>query len=131
VSISTFINLPVSDLPAATAFFTRLGFSFNADFSNDDAGYMIVNDNTAVLLVTEPFFETITGTKIADQATSEVALALQVDSREEVDRMVDEARSAGAADPVVQDAEEDFMYSRGFRDLDGHLWNVLHMITPS
>ncbi|CUZ81899.1 Predicted lactoylglutathione lyase [Serratia marcescens] len=32
-----FVNLPVRDLPASMAFFTRLGFTFNPQFTDDTA----------------------------------------------------------------------------------------------
>ncbi|MEV4060409.1 VOC family protein [Nonomuraea dietziae] len=122
-----FINLHVSDLNASIDFFTKLGFAFDADLTTDDAGCMVIDERIYALLVTEPFFRTITGREPADTAVAqEVALALEVAGRERVDELADAAVSAGGqASGEPQD--EGFMYSRSFRDLDGHLWSVLHM----
>ncbi|WP_214324907.1 VOC family protein [Nonomuraea sediminis] len=122
-----FVNLHVSDLNASIEFFTKLGFAFDENLTNDEAGCMIIDENIYALLVTEPFFKTITERDPADTRTvQEVALALSVDGRERVDELAEAAVSAGgqaAGEPM----EEGPMYSRGFRDLDGHLWNVLHL----
>jgi predicted lactoylglutathione lyase len=37
MSTMTFINLAVKDLPAATEFFTKLGFSFDQQFTDENA----------------------------------------------------------------------------------------------
>ena len=48
-----FVNLPVRDLPASMAFFTRLGFTFNPQFTDDTAACMVVSDTIYVMLLTE------------------------------------------------------------------------------
>ncbi|MFI6321877.1 VOC family protein [Nonomuraea sp. NPDC050556] len=122
-----FVNLHVSDLGAAIDFFTKLGFAFDTNLTGEEAGCMIIDDGIYALLVTEPFFRTVTGREPVDTATAqEVALALELDSRERVDELADAAVAAGGT-VAGETQDEDFMYSRGFRDLDGHLWNVLHM----
>ncbi|WP_084965879.1 VOC family protein [Thermoactinospora rubra] len=122
-----FVNLHVRDLNASIDFFTKLGFGFDPEFTNDDAGSMVIDEGIHALLVTEPFFTTITDRRPVDTAAfQEAAIALDVDSRERVDELADAAEAAGgltAGEPI----DDGFMYSRGFRDLDGHLWNVLHM----
>ena len=47
--------------------------------------------------------------------------------------MVAKALSAGGREPM-EAKDYGFMYQRGFEDLDGHLWVVVHMdegATPS
>lgn len=125
-----YVNLHVSDLNAAIDFFTKLGFAFDETMTSDEAGCMVIEENIYALLVTEPFFRTISGREPADTATvQEVALAIELDSRERVDEVADAAVSAGGT-AAGEPQDEGFMYSRGFRDLDGHLWNVLHMPAP-
>ena len=119
-----FVNLPVKDLPRSMKFFRALGFTFNDQFTNDQAAYMNVSDQAAVMLVTEPFFKTFSDKAIADTTTQmEVQNAVSAASREEVDELVEKAIAAGArsAKPA---ADEGFMYSRGFQDPDGHLWDI-------
>ena len=53
-------------------------------------------------------------------------LCLSVASRSEVDAMVAKALSAGGREPM-EAKDYGFMYQRGFEDLDGHLWEVVHM----
>jgi uncharacterized protein len=128
MSRMTFINLPVKDLAKATAFFTKLGFSFDPMFTDENATRMIISNNASVMLVTEPFFKGfIDPLDIADTSKSrEVIVGLSAESREQVDELTDKALAAGAE--VLGDAEDDgFMYMRGFRDLDGHQWSFIYM----
>ena len=46
-----FVNLPVKDLNRTVEFFTTLGFSFNPDFTDENATCMIVNDGAFVMLL--------------------------------------------------------------------------------
>jgi uncharacterized protein len=61
------------------------------------------------------------------QPVSATAMSIghNVASREEVDEMMDEARQAGAE--IVKPASDTFYggYAGYFRDLDGHLWEVV------
>lgn len=45
-------------------------------------------------------------------------IGLSADTREQVDDLVDKAVTGGGKDLGSDD--QDFMYMRGFRDLDGH-----------
>jgi predicted lactoylglutathione lyase len=123
-----FVNLHVADLSAAIAFYGKLGFPADQNLTGDEAACVVIDETIYLMLVTEPFFTNITERKLVDTATAqEVAVALGVENRERVDELTDAAIAAGgqaAGEPM----DEDFMYSRGFRDLDGHLWNVLHMV---
>jgi predicted lactoylglutathione lyase len=124
-----FVNLPVKDLGASIDFFTKLGYSFNPEFTNDQAGCLVISDDIYAMLLTEPFFATFTSRPVADATkVTEVAVALLVDSRERVDQIVDDALAQGAQ-PGGENADDEYMYGRGFHDLDGHLWNVLIMKT--
>jgi predicted lactoylglutathione lyase len=128
MSRMTFINLPVNDLARATEFFTKVGFSFDPMFTDENATRMIINDETSAMLVTEPFFKGfIEPQEIADTSKSrEVLVGLSADSREEVDELADKAIAAGAQS--LGDAEDgELMYMRGFRDLDGHQWSFIYM----
>ena len=122
-----FVNLPVKELPRSVDFFTRLGFSFNPQFTNENATCMIVSDNIYVMLLVEPFFQTFTNKPISNAtANTEVLIALSMDSREQVNEIVAKAIAAGAKTPnPVRDYG--FMYQHGFEDLDGHLWEVFYM----
>lgn len=126
-----FINLPVADLPRSVAFFTALGFGYNAQFSNDDGACIVVSDTICVMLLTHARFRDFTPRAVCDTSEAvEVLFSLTCDSREEVDTLVAKALENGA---TTYDQPEDlgFMYSHSFIDLDGHGWGVLHMTAPS
>src|SRR6187397_3100667 len=111
-----FVNLPVRDLGRSMAFFRSLGFTFNEQFTNDQAAYMNVSDQAAVMLVTEPFFSTFADKEIADTGkTMEVQNAVSADSRQEVDEMAEKAMAAGALSVKPGHDEGGYMYSRGFQ----------------
>ena len=126
--MQTFINLPVKDLPKAKKFFGALGFSFDEQFSDENASRMIVSDETSVMLVVEPFFQGfIAPLEITDTSRArEVIVGLSAESREQVDDLTDKALGAGAR-ALGEPDDQGFMYMRGFRDLDGHQWSFIHM----
>lgn len=122
-----FVNLPVKDLERTVAFFTTLGFTFNPQFTDDNATCMVVSEHIQVMLLVEPFFAGFTNKPVADAfAATEVLVALALDSRDEVDGMVAKALAAGARAPMPA-RDLGFMYQHGFEDLDGHQWEVFHM----
>ena len=122
-----FVNLPVKDLDKAVEFFTALGFSFNPDYTDENATCMIINDDAFVMLLVEGFFKTFTSKDIVDASGStEAIMAFSVDSRDGVDDMFNKALAAGGKES--QPAQDyGFMYSRSFQDPDGHLWEVMWM----
>lgn len=124
---SLFVNLPVNDLPRAVNFFTNLGFTFNAKFTNDNATCMVVNEHIQVMLLTKPFFAGFTNKPVADATqTTQVLLSMAVDSRAAVDAMLDKAKAAGGTEENPA-KDYGFMYQRGFFDLDGNGWEVFYM----
>lgn len=122
-----FVNLPVKNLNKSVEFFTRLGFSFNPQFTDETATCMIVGENIFVMLLTEAKFKTFTPKQICDATKStEVLLALSLASRTEVDDMVRKAVAAGGS-TYSEPQDYDFMYSHGFQDFDGHIWEAFFM----
>lgn len=122
-----FVNLPIKNLAASTAFFTKLGFTFNAQFTDENATCMVVSDDIFVMLLVEPFFSNFIDKPIADaKAVTEVILALSAESRAEVDDIVGKAVAAGGRES--QDPRDHgWMYQRSFEDLDGHQWELAYM----
>jgi uncharacterized protein len=128
MAMQTFVNLPVNDLTKATEFFSAIGFSFDLQFTDENATRMIISDETSVMLVAEPFFEGfIAPQDIADTSRSrEVIVGLSTESREQVDDLAEKALAAGGQ--ALGDPEDQgFMYMRGFRDLDGHQWSFIYV----
>jgi uncharacterized protein len=123
----TFINLPVKDLKKTMDFFSRLGFEFNMQFTDDNAACMVINDNTFAMLLVESFFRTFIKKELVDAARStEVLLGLTADSRPQVDEIVNKALAAGGS-PANDPQDHGFMYTWSFQDPDGHIWEVFYM----
>jgi predicted lactoylglutathione lyase len=122
-----FVNLPVKDLNKSVEFFTKLGFSFNQQFTDETATCMIVTDDIFVMLLTEAKFKTFTPKQICDTRNyTEVLVALSLESRAKVDEMVRKAVAAGGA-TYNEPQDHGFMYAHGFQDLDGHIWELVYM----
>lgn len=122
-----FVNLPVKDLDKSVAFFTKLGFTFNPQFTDKNATCMIISEDSFVMLLVEDFFKTFIHKPIADAAKStEAIIALSADSKQEVDDLFRKALAAGGkqTNPVN---DQGFMYSASFMDLDSHQWEVMYM----
>jgi predicted lactoylglutathione lyase len=122
-----FVNLPVKDLQKSMAFFGDLGFSFNAQFTDETAACMVVGEDIFVMLLTHDKFRAFTPKKICDATQStEVLVGLSCASRENVDALVRQAVASGGS---TYNAPQDhgFMFGHGFQDLDGHIWEVFYM----
>jgi predicted lactoylglutathione lyase len=122
-----FVNLPVRDLDKSVAFFTKLGFKFNAQFTDETATCMIVGEDIYVMLLTHAKFKTFTPKAICDATKStEVLVCLSSESRDEVNEMVRKAVAAGGT-TYNEPQDHGFMYGHGFQDLDGHIWELIYM----
>ena len=122
-----FVNLAVKDLGKSVDFFTKLGFTFDPRFTDEQATCMIVSDEAFVMLLVEDRFKDFTRKEICDPTThTEAILAVSAGSREQVDELVNSALEAGAA-PANDRIDQGFMYGWSFQDLDGHLWEVIWM----
>lgn len=122
-----FVNLPVKDLNISKEFFTKIGFSINAQFTDETAACVVISEDIYAMILTHEKFKEFTRKEIADATkTTEVLTCLSTDSKEKVNEMVDKAISAGATearDPM----DYGFMYARSFNDPDGHIWEVMYM----
>lgn len=122
-----FVNLPVKDLQGSIDFFTKIGFKFNAQFTDENATCMIVGENIFVMLLVEKFFKGFISKEISDShATTEVIVALGIESRSQVDELMDLALEAGGIEPR-EAQDHGWMYNRSFEDLDGHIWELAWM----
>ncbi|ANA79593.1 Glyoxalase/bleomycin resistance protein/dioxygenase [Paenibacillus vortex V453] len=122
-----FVNLPVKDLEKTKEFFSKIGFEFNAQFTDKNAACLVIGDNIFAMLLTEDYFKTFTKKDLSNAAnTTEVILALSADSREQVDEIVNHALAAGGS-PSNDPVDHGFMYGWSFQDPDGHLWEVMYM----
>lgn len=122
-----YINLAVKDLPKSKAFFSALGYSFNPQFTNDDAACMVISDTIYTMLLTEPFFKGFTSKELVDaKKSTEAIVCLSAESRALVDEIVSKAVAAGGR-IYNEPQDHGFMYCHGFEDLDGHQWEFAFM----
>jgi len=127
VTAKIFVNLPVKDLNKTIEFFTRLGFTFNPQFTDENATCMIVGENIFVMLLVDKFFKTFTKKDISDTSkNTEVIVALAVESREKVDQVINMAVGSGGREHK-EPQDHGWMYGRGFEDINGHLWEIIYM----
>ncbi len=122
-----FVNLPVKNLDRSKEFFGKLGFTFNPQFTDETAACMVISEDIFTMLLTEKKFKEFTKKRIADATkTTEVLTCLSMDSRDKVDSLVGSALAAGATE-AREPMDYGFMYGRSFDDLDGHIWEIVHV----
>lgn len=122
-----FVNLPVKNLNKSIEFFTKLGYTFNPQFTDDKATCMIIGENIFAMLLVEERFRDFTKKEIVDATKStEVLIALDVESKAKVDEMVSNAVKAGGS-IYAEPQDHGWMYQHSFADLDGHQWEILYM----
>ena len=122
-----FVNLPVADLKKSMEFFSSLGFTFNPQFTDDNAACMVFSEEGFAMLIQNDYFKTFTERPVADaQKATEVIVALSCESKEEVDDLLQKALAAGGS-AAMPSKDHGFMYYNSFYDLDGHHWEVLWM----
>ncbi len=122
-----FVNIPVGDLQRSIRFFEALGFAFNLQFTDASATCMLVGADAYFMLLDKERFTGFSKRPLGDPRAATTAMyALSVESREEVDAMVNKAVAAGGA-RAVDPQDLGFMYGSSFYDLDGHHWEVFWM----
>jgi uncharacterized protein len=126
------VNLPVKDLDKSKRFFSALGYSFNPQFSNENAAMMVIAEGSIqTMLTTEAFFKTLIDKPVVQaKEANEMVICLTCESREELDSLIAKAVAAGGRTPHPPE-DHGFMYDQGFEDLDGHLWNLVWMETKA
>ncbi|MET7771974.1 glyoxalase [Nocardia sp. NPDC005366] len=114
------MSYPTADLERSKAFYTAIGATINPLFTDENVACLVWDENFQFMLLTREFFATFTDKHIADPAkTAQVQTALSLDSREDVDTVVQAGLTAGGSEP--QPAQDyGFMYSRDLEDPDGN-----------
>lgn len=122
-----FVNLPVTDLPRARAFYEAIGFTNNPQFTDETAACMVLSDTINVMLLTHDKWRSFTSRPIPPATSSEVMLAVSCDSRETVDAMNEAAAANGGTADINPVQDHGFMYNRNLADPDGHVWEAMWM----
>ncbi len=123
-----FINLAVENVKKSRTFFTELWFSFNENFSNEEAACLVIAENISVMLLSRNTFKWFLPHKdIADTfLVSEWLYAISVENKQDVDDMTQKALSLWANE-FREPQDHWFMYGRAFEDLDWHVWELYWM----
>lgn len=120
-----FINLPVKNIEKTRRFWSELGFGFQEQFSNDKALCLVLNEGAIyAMLMSKDYFGTFTHRPIAEGDTTQVLLAIKVDSRDRVNEIVTAALEQGAT-RYMEPSDLGWMYYDRFADPDGHQWEVM------
>jgi predicted lactoylglutathione lyase len=122
-----FASMPVKDLPASIAFYTALGFTKNAQFSDDNSACMVWSEHIYAMLLTHAKWRTFTDRPLPAAGSAGVMLSLSLDDRAAVDAMNDTAAANGGQADVNPVQDLGFMYGRDLSDPDGHLWGAFWM----
>lgn len=117
-----FVNLPVTDLDRAKAFYEALGFSINPKFTDHNAACVVVEeDHSYFMILVREYFQTFTELPLGDPAVNPTtAVAIFQDSREDVDQLIAKGMAAGGAEPHPA-SDYGFMYQRTLTDPDGNI----------
>ena len=120
-----FVNLPVTDLDRAKAFYTALGFTINPMFTDHNAAcVMVEEDHSAFMILTREFFQTFSDRPVGDPTqTVSATTAVFLDDRDAVDAAIVRGIAAGGQEECLA-ADYGFMYQRQITDPDG---NVLEL----
>jgi uncharacterized glyoxalase superfamily protein PhnB len=117
------ITLGVADYARAKAFYEAIGWAPAMDV--EDTAFFTANGIVLVLWGRDKLAADM-GIPDDGARWSGIALAHNVASSDEVERVIEEARANGAE--ISREPAPTFYggYAGGFRDPDGHVWEVAH-----
>ena len=123
-----FVNLPVTDLERAKAFYTAIGFTINPLMTDHNSACAVVEDgHSYFMLLARDYFQSFTDRPIADPATTVLtATAIFLDTREAVDKAVADGLAAGGSEAHPA-SDYGFMYQRQLTDPDGNILEFGYM----
>lgn len=119
-----YVNLPVKNIDQTKAFWTNVGFPVNDQISDENAVCIIMGDNMYVMFLTEEYFQTFSERPVPKGDTTQVLVAIGLNSREEVDQVVNAAVENGATQHE-EPQDHGWMYQNSFWDINGHGWNIV------
>ena len=128
MSKSIFINLPVRDLKASTAFYVALGGTINPQFSGDKSSSIMLSESIFVMLLTHEHYRQFTQRPIGDaRGETQALFAITAETRDEVNAIVAKTQSAGGWPDPNLPQDHGFMFGRSVEDPDGYVWEIVWM----
>jgi uncharacterized protein len=132
MSKQIYVNIITKDLAKAEAFYSALGFTKNEMFSDDKAIAMMFSEDIVFMILQQDFaLHFSDGKEFSDQKKSVAAYyALSMDSKEEVDKFCEAARSQGCRvyeNKYNTEVAGEFMYSFEVEDPDGYILEPVFM----
>lgn len=123
-----FVNLPITDVVRSTKFYQALGATKNPQFSDESTSCMVFSEAIHVMLLTHKRYSDFTSRPIADTfKTSAALIALNADSKDDVNAMIASAAAAGGRADPNPPQDLGFMFGRSIEDPDGHVWECFWM----
>ncbi len=126
--MSLFITCPVESVERATAFYTALGWTLNAEMSDHNVSCFAIAPEQYVMLGSREMYASVGGVEElvgGPHTPSKVTVSFDLGSREAVDEL---AERAGAAGGRIGDTDDyPFMYQRQFDDPDGYHYSPFWM----
>jgi len=126
--MSLFITCPVASVERAAAFYTALGWTYNAAMSDDNVACFAIAPEQYVMLGSREMYASVGGIEAlvgTPDTPSKVTVSFDLGSREAVDALVERARAAGGRVGDIDDYP--FMYQRQFDDPDGYHYSPFWM----
>ena len=121
-AVTVYINLPVHNIERTRTLLVTIDFSFDERICTDDTLAMTINDSCHAMLLERVRFASFSPCPVADpHKSAQVLTAVQLESREAVDALMDLAVANGGKD-VREPIDHGFLYGRAFADADGHIW---------
>ena len=126
--MSLFITCPVDSVERATAFYTALGWTLNAEMSSENASCFAISPEQYIMLTSRKMYESVGATEEligGPDTPSKVTVSFDLDSQEAVDELIERAQAAGGR---IGDTDDyPFMYQRQFDDPDGYHYSPFWM----
>lgn len=122
----TFLNLETQNVSQARTFFTHIGFTINEQYSDESGICVVINETTFLMVMNKEKFRGFTLSETPNSFNqTEVIISFQLESKSEVDELLSKVKEAKGGE-FGKATDNDFMYYRAFRDLDGHRFEVFY-----
>ena len=117
----------VQDVKRSRDFFEKLGFEIKEEYS-DDTGYCLsINERAyAMMLGLEKYMLFSKNTVVDSFKHTESIFSLDLKTPEKVDEILEKVKKLGGSE-IGKASDDEYMYYRSFRDLDGHHFEVFAM----